>query len=33
VTSPTGLRQLTELSGTRPDLVVIDWLEGKSASR
>lgn len=27
VTSPTGLRQLGALSGTRPDLRVIDWLE------
>ena len=27
VTSPTGLRQLGQLSGTRPDLEVIAWLE------
>ena len=27
VTSPTGLRQLGALSGTRPDLDVITWLE------
>ena len=27
VTSPTGLRQLTELSGGRPDLEVVAWLE------
>jgi glutathione synthase len=27
VTSPTGLRQLGRLSGTRPDLEVIAWLE------
>ena len=26
VTSPTGLRQLTRLSGGRPDLAVVDWL-------
>ncbi len=26
VTSPTGLRQLTRLSGRRPDLAVVDWL-------
>ena len=29
VTSPTGLRQLGALSGTRPDLDVIAWLEKK----
>ncbi len=27
VTSPTGIRQLTDLTGTRPDLDVIRWLE------
>lgn len=27
VTSPTGLRQLCELSGDRPDLSVVRWLE------
>lgn len=27
VTSPTGLRQLAHLTGTRPDLEVIRWLE------
>lgn len=27
VTSPTGLRQLAHLSGTRPDLAVVEWLE------
>ncbi len=27
VTSPTGLRQLANLAGTRPDLDVITWLE------
>jgi glutathione synthase len=27
VTSPTGLRQLTRLSGDRPDLVAVDRLE------
>ena len=27
VTSPTGLRQLTELGGGRPDLEVVRWLE------
>jgi glutathione synthase len=27
VTSPTGLRQLTRLSGHRPDLDVISWIE------
>jgi glutathione synthase len=27
VTSPTGLRQLAQLMGTRPDLEVIRWLE------
>ena len=27
VTSPTGIRQLASLSGTRPDLDVIRWLE------
>jgi glutathione synthase len=26
VTSPTGLRQLGRLSGTRPDLEVVDWV-------
>ena len=33
VTSPTGLRQLCRLSGTRPDLEVIDWLERRAAGR
>lgn len=32
VTSPTGLRQLCELSGTRPDLDVIRWLEQRVGS-
>lgn len=27
VTSPTGLRQLTQLSGERPDLDVVRWIE------
>ncbi|NNE72132.1 MAG: glutathione synthase [Acidimicrobiales bacterium] len=27
VTSPTGLRQLSQLAGTRPDLDVIEWIE------
>jgi hypothetical protein len=27
VTSPTGLRQLAQLSGARPDLDVVRWLE------
>lgn len=31
VTSPTGLRQLGALSGTRPDLDVITWLEQRIA--
>ncbi len=29
VTSPTGLRQLANLSGTRPDLAIIEWLEDR----
>ena len=32
VTSPTGLRQLTRLSGGRPDLTVVDWLEERSGA-
>ena len=32
VTSPTGLRQLTRLSGGRQDLTVVDWLEDRSAT-
>ncbi|HYD09367.1 MAG TPA: glutathione synthase, partial [Acidimicrobiales bacterium] len=31
VTSPTGLRQLTDLGGGRPDLDVIRWLEQRVA--
>ena len=27
VTSPTGIKQLAQLSGTRPDLEVVEWLE------
>jgi glutathione synthase len=30
VTSPTGLRQLTRLSGGRPDLAVVDWLAARA---
>jgi len=32
VTSPTGLRQLTRLSGGRPDLAVVDWLAERSGA-
>jgi glutathione synthase len=32
VTSPTGLRQLADLTGTRPDLAVVGWLEERVAS-
>ena len=32
VTSPTGLRQLTTLSGARPDLAVVDWLAERSGA-
>ena len=32
VTSPTGLRQLCGLSGTRPDVEVILWLERRATS-
>ena len=32
VTSPTGLRQLTRLSGGRPDLRVVDWLAERSGA-
>ena len=30
VTSPTGLRQLTRMSGGRPDLAVVDWLAARA---
>ncbi len=30
VTSPTGLRQLTRLSGGRPDLAVVDWIAARA---
>jgi glutathione synthase len=33
VTSPTGLRQLGSLSGTRPDLTVIRWIEDRCRDR
>jgi len=33
VTSPTGLRQLADLSGTRPDLEVVAWLEERCRLR
>ncbi len=33
VTSPTGIRQLARLSGTRPDLEVISWLERAAGRR
>jgi glutathione synthase len=33
VTSPTGLRQLADLSGTRPDLEVMAWLEARAPVR
>ena len=32
VTSPTGLRQLVRLSDGRPDLTVVDWLDGRRSS-
>ena len=32
VTSPTGLRQLCELSGARPDLDVVRWLERRAGA-
>ena len=32
VTSPTGLRQLTRLSGGRPDLRVVDWMAERSGA-
>ncbi len=32
VTSPTGLRQLGRLTGTRPDLEVVAWLERATGS-
>ncbi len=31
VTSPTGIRQLAQLAGTRPDVEVIQWLERRVA--
>ena len=30
VTSPTGIRQLADLSGARPDIEVIEWLEHRT---
>lgn len=32
VTSPTGLRQLCRLSGSRPDLDVVRWIERRTSS-
>jgi glutathione synthase len=32
VTSPTGIQELGRLTGSRPELEVIDWLEAKSQS-
>jgi len=32
VTSPTGLRQLVDPTGTRPDPAVIAWLEERAGS-
>ena len=32
VTSPTGIRQLGALTGSRPDIEVIRWLERTAAS-
>jgi glutathione synthase len=33
VTSPTGIRQLARLSGTRPEERVLSWLEDQAAAR